>query len=82
MAYISVSDYIVDDFEGVIKGTKVIAVIKRMQFRGKDQTWKTDIHYKEHKVTKIIQSNKSKVVEYGLYHKCTDVISGFHYSND
>ena len=33
----------------VIKGTKVIAVIKRMLCRDKDQTWKTDIHNKEHK---------------------------------
>ena len=38
----------------VIKGTNVIAVIKRMQSRDKDQTWKTDIYNKEHKVTKII----------------------------
>ena len=35
----------------VIKGTKVIAVIKRMRSRDKDQTWKTEVHNKEHRVT-------------------------------
>ena len=33
--------------ERVIKGTKVIAVIKRMQSKDKDQTLKTDIHIKK-----------------------------------
>ena len=43
-------------FERVIKGTKVIAEFKRMQSRDKDQTWNTDTHSKEHKVTKIIHT--------------------------
>ena len=43
-------------FERVIKRTKVIAVIKRMQSIDKDQIWKTDIHNKEHKLTKIIHT--------------------------
>ena len=42
--------------ERVIKGTKVIAVIKGMLSRDKDQTWKTDIQNKEHKKTKIINT--------------------------
>ena len=42
--------------ERVIMGTKIIVIIKRMQFRDKDQTRKTDIHDKEHKVTKIIRT--------------------------
>ena len=37
-----------------IKGTHVLAKIKGTEIRGKDQTWKTDKHTKEHKVTKII----------------------------
>ena len=39
------------DNERVIKGTQVIAVIKIMWSRDKDQTWKTDIHNKKHEVT-------------------------------
>ena len=35
----------------IIKVTKVIAVIVRMYSRDKDQTLKTDIYNKEHKVT-------------------------------
>ena len=31
-----------------IKGTKILAEIKRMLSRVKDQTWKTDTHNKEH----------------------------------
>ena len=42
--------------ELVIKETKVIAVIKRMQSRDKDDTWKTDMHNKEHRVTKIMHT--------------------------
>ena len=40
------------DYVRVIKGTKVVAVIKRKPSRDKDQALKTDIHSKEHKVTK------------------------------
>ena len=47
----------------VIKGTKVIAVIKRTQSRDKDQTWKTDINNKAHKETKrVIKGTKIIVV--------------------
>ena len=42
--------------QGVVKGTKVTVVIKRMLSRDKDQVWKTDIRNKEHKVTKIIHT--------------------------
>ena len=42
----------------VIKGTKVIAIIKRMQSSDKDQTWKTDIHTKEHEATKILHTKQ------------------------
>ena len=38
-------------YQRVIKRTKVLAVIKRMSSRDKDQTWKTEIHNKEHRVT-------------------------------
>ena len=39
--------------EGIIKGTKVTAVIKKMLSRDKDQTWKIDIYtQKEHEVPK------------------------------
>ena len=38
-----------DNSQRVIKGTKVIVVIKRMLSRDKDQTWRTDIYNKEHK---------------------------------
>ena len=44
-------------FERIIKGTTVIAVIKRMQSRDTDQTWKTDTYNKEHELTKIIHTN-------------------------
>ena len=44
------------DYERVIMGTKVILVIKRMQSKDEDQTWKTDTHNKENKVTKIIHT--------------------------
>ena len=49
--------------ERVIKGTKVILVIKRMYSRDNDRTWKTDIHYKEHTVTKIYTFKVTKVNE-------------------
>ena len=43
--------------ERVIKGTKILAEIKRMQSRDKDQTKKNrHTHNKEHKITKIIHT--------------------------
>ena len=36
------------------------AVIKRMYSRDKDQTGKTDIHNKEHKITKIIHTKQQR----------------------
>ena len=44
------------NIKSVIKEPKVIAVIQRMQSTDKDQTWKTEIHNIEHKVTKIIHT--------------------------
>ena len=50
------SDKAVSSYERVIKGTKILAEIKRMLSRDKDETWKTDTHNKGHKVTKIIHT--------------------------
>ena len=38
----------------------ILAEIKRMQPRDKDQTWKTDKHNNKQKVTKIIHTKKRK----------------------
>ena len=40
----------------VIKRKIIIAKIKRMQSRDKNQTWKRDTHNKEYKITKIIHT--------------------------
>ena len=40
--------------EKVIKGTKIVAKIQRIQFGNKYTTWQTDTHNKEHKITKLI----------------------------
>ena len=42
--------------ERVIRGTKILAEIKSMLSRDKDQTWKTDKHDKEQNATKIIHT--------------------------
>ena len=42
-------------YERVIKGTKILAVIKIAYSRDKDQTRKTDTHNIEHSITKIIR---------------------------
>ena len=49
-------------FKRVIKGTKVIAVIKRIQSRDQDQTWKTDTYTKKNtkQLKSHTQSNKRK----------------------
>ena len=48
----------------MIKGTEILAEIKGMLSRDKDQAWKTDTqtHNKEHKITKYTYKvrNKSK----------------------
>ena len=51
---------VLEILERIIKGTKVIAVIKTMQSSDKDQTWKIYIHNKEHKVTKTIHTKQQK----------------------
>ena len=48
---------ILNGFSGrVIQETKIPVEIKRTYSRDKDQTWKTDKHNKEHKITKIIHT--------------------------
>ena len=46
----------------VIKGTNILAEIKRTQSSDKDKTGKTDAHNKEHKITKIIRTKKQKLL--------------------
>ena len=42
------------------KGTKATAATKKSHSRDKDQKRKTDMHNKEHKVTKIIYTKQQK----------------------